>query len=139
MNHEHPERKEEYVFKHGYVIFTFCYQIGVFFSRSSLSVVKIQKVYILTILQLINFLFFLFNTIFLFLDTIYVCFGLMFWVGLMGGGSYVNVMYQILESPELAKSEKELALNLTTVCIDIGILSASLLSLLLANTAFKLD
>jgi hypothetical protein len=63
----------------------------------------------------------------------------MTWVGLMGGSSYVNVMYNILESPKLPKNEKELALTLTTVCNDIGILSASLLSLLLANTAFKTD
>lgn len=61
----------------------------------------------------------------------------MVWVGLMGGGSYVNVMYQILENPRLAKSEKELALTMTGVCNDIGILAASLLALLLANTAFK--
>ena len=91
----------------------------------------------MTILQLINFLFFLFNTIFLFLKNFYVLFGLMAWVGLMGGSSYVNVMYNILESPKLPKNEKELALTLTTVCNDIGILSASLLALLLANTAFK--
>jgi predicted MFS family arabinose efflux permease len=91
----------------------------------------------MTILQLINFLFFLSNTIFLFLPNFYIGFVFMVWVGLMGGGSYVNVMYQILESPNLAKSEKELALTLTTVCNDIGILTASLLSLLLANTAFS--
>lgn len=61
----------------------------------------------------------------------------MIWVGLMGGGSYVNVMYKMLESPELDRNEKELALTLTTVCDDMGILTASLLSLLLDNTAFK--
>ena len=66
----------------------------------------------------------------------YVCFGLMVWVGMMAGCSYVNVMYNILESPELAKNEKELALTLTTVCNDIGILLASLVSLLFANTIF---
>jgi hypothetical protein len=64
-------------------------------------------------------------------------FVLMFWVGLMGGSSYVNVMYNILESEKLAKNEKELALTLTGVGNDIGILSASLLSLLLSNTAFN--
>ena len=61
----------------------------------------------------------------------------MVWVGLMGGGSFVNVMYQILESPDLQRNEKELALTLTSICDDIGILSASLLSLLLDNTAFS--
>jgi battenin len=137
INNEHPERKDEYIYKHGYVVFSFCYQIGVFISRSSLSLIKIRRVEIMTILQLINFTFFLFNTIFLFLENFYVCFVLMAWVGLMGGSSYVNVMYNILESDKLAKSEKELAITMTGVCNDIGILFASILSLLLSNTAFK--
>jgi battenin len=137
INLDHPERKDDYLFKHGYVVFTFCYQIGVFLSRSSLSIVKIKRVEIMTILQAINAVFFLLNTIFLFLENFYVMFVLMFWVGLMGGSSYVNVMYNILESEKLAKNEKELALTLTGVGNDIGILLASLLSLLLANTAFK--
>jgi len=55
---------------------------------------------------------------------------------MMAGCSYVNVMYNILESPELAKNEKELALTLTTVCNDIGILTASIVSLIFANTIF---
>lgn len=61
----------------------------------------------------------------------------MIWVGLMGGGSYVNVMYKMLENPQLDRNEKELAMTLTTVFDDIGILSASLISLLLDNTVFK--
>ena len=61
----------------------------------------------------------------------------MVWVGLMGGGSYVNVMYNILESDELGKTEKELSMIITTIFNDIGILSSSLVSLLLTNTAFK--
>ncbi len=61
---------------------------------------------------------------------------MMVFVGLMGGASYVNVMYCILESPSLHRTEKELAMTLTTVCNDIGILSASLFSLLLDNTYF---
>lgn len=137
INLENPEKKDEYLYKHGYVVFTFCYQIGVFVSRSSLSIIKIRRVEIMTMIQAGNALFFLLNTIFLFLDNFYVMFILMAWVGLMGGSSYVNVMYNILESEKLAKNEKELALTLTGVGNDIGILSASLLSLLLANTAFK--
>lgn len=134
MKIEHPENKSDYIYSHGYVIFSLCYQVGVFISRSSLSVVKIKRVEILTILQAINFVFFFSNTMFLFLGNFYVCFGLMVWVGLMGGGAYVNVMYQILESPDLAKNEKELALTVTTVCNDLGILTASILSLIFSNT-----
>ena len=47
---ENPDKKDEYLYKHGYVIFTFCYQIGVFLSRSSLSLIKIKHVEIMTIL-----------------------------------------------------------------------------------------
>ncbi len=89
----------------------------------------------MTLLQAINFLFFLFNTIFLFLENFYVMFVLMIWVGLMAGCSYVNVMYQILESTKLMQNEKELALTITTVGNDIGILLASLVSLVLTTNA----
>lgn len=139
LNKVHPENADKYLYKHGYVVFTFCYQTGVFISRSSLSIIKIRRVEIMTILQGINFLFFLLNTTFLFLENFYVMFVLMVWVGLMGGSSYVNIMYNILESDKLAKNEKELALTITGVCNDVGILAASLLSLLLANTAFKIE
>lgn len=67
MKRDHPERAEDYLYKHGFVIFSFCYQIGVFISRSSLSLIKIKRVEIMTILQLINFTFFFFNTAFMFL------------------------------------------------------------------------
>ena len=50
LNKEHPEKANEYLYKHGYVVFTFCYQIGVFISRSSLSIVKIRRVEIMTII-----------------------------------------------------------------------------------------
>jgi hypothetical protein len=63
---------------------------------------------------------------------------LMIWVGLMAGSSYVNVMYQILESPKLMQNEKELALTITTVGNDIGILLASIVSLILTSNGVLL-
>ena len=92
----------------------------------------------MTILQGINFLFFLLNTIFLFIENFYIMFLLMIWVGLMAGSSYVNVMYQILESPKLMQNEKELALTITTVGNDLGILLASIVSVILTSTAVLL-
>lgn len=61
----------------------------------------------------------------------------MIWVGLMGGSSYVNVMYYVLEDEQLQKTEKELALTITAICDDVGILLSSSLTLLLDNTAFR--
>jgi len=92
---------------------------------------------ILTIIQSFNFLFWLLNTIFLFLTNLYALFPLMIFVGLMGGASYVNVMYQMLESPKLSRNERELAVTVTSMCTDAAILTASVTSLILDNTAFK--
>ena len=55
-------------------------------------------------------------------------------VGLMGGGSYVNVLNAILDLKSLDVTEKEMALSLSLLFNDIGILLASVLSLVLAST-----
>jgi hypothetical protein len=138
LKDKYPERvkSNDWILINGYVIFSFSYQIGVFLSRSSLSLIKIKRVEIVTILQTINFVFFLLNLIFLFVENLWICFGLMIWVGLMAGCSYVNVMYQILESPLLQANEKELALTITTVGNDLGILLASITSTVLGATIF---
>lgn len=119
-----------------YVVLGFCYQFGVLISRSSLYFFKVKKVWILTTLQIFNFVLWLFIALFKFVN-IYVQFVLMIWVGLMGGCSYVNVMYLILEDPAITKNEKELAVNLCTVTNDTGILISAIYVLLMDNTFLK--
>lgn len=41
-------RENQWVYENSYVIFNFCYQIGVFISRSSLSFIKIKRVWTIT-------------------------------------------------------------------------------------------
>ena len=60
-------------------------------------------------------------------------------VGLMGGGSYVNVLHGILELETLDKSEKEMAISLSLLFNDTGILLASVVSIVLGNTILKVD
>jgi len=79
-----------------------CYQIGVFLSRSSLSYLKIKKVWILTGLQLINFIFLFVNAKYMFIESLYVLCPIYIWVGLMGGGSYVNVLHRLRELETLS-------------------------------------
>lgn len=119
------------------MIFNFCYQIGVFLSRSSLSVVKIERVWLLSLLQLCNFLFFGLNAFLVFCTNIYVLFAITVFVGLMGGATYVNVVYLIKQSPKLAHAQKELAMTLCSVFMDLGILLATVTSLVLTTTRFK--
>ena len=118
------------------MVLGFCYQFGVLLSRSSLYFFKVKKVWILTSFQIINFGLWLFIALFKFVN-IYVQFLLMIWVGLMGGCSYVNVMYLILEDPFITKNEKELAVNLCTVTNDTGILISAIYVLLMDNTFMK--
>ena len=59
------------------------------------------------------------------------------WVGLMGGGSYVNVQCAIHELKTLSKNEKEAAVSISMLFNDTGILFASILSIVLGNTLFK--
>ena len=89
----HPERKKEFVYANAYIIFNFCYQLGVFVSRSSLSVLQVRRIWIITTLQLGFFLFFLLNSALGLCGNIYLLFSLMVFVGLMGGASFVNVIY----------------------------------------------
>ena len=60
-------------------------------------------------------------------------------VGLMGGGSYVNVLHGILQLETLDKTEKEMAVSLSLLFNDTGILFASILSIVLSNTILKVD
>lgn len=61
----------------------------------------------------------------------------MLFVGLMGGASYVNVMYLIINSDIIPKREKELSANIVSIFNDIGVMTASLFSLLCDNVILK--
>ena len=76
-----------------FVILNVCYQIGVFISRSSLKFIKIQNIGILTLLQFINFVFMMINAKYMLVETLWVLCPVLIFVGLMGGGSYVNVLH----------------------------------------------
>ena len=90
----------------------------------------------ITLTQATLFVLFLINALWLFCSNIKVLFALMVTVGLMGGSSYVNVLYLVKRTNRLEKTEKELAMNVSTISNDIGIISASTIALILSLTAF---
>ena len=57
----------------------------------------------------------------------------------MGGGSYVNVLHGILELDTLDKSEKEMAISLSLLFNDSGILLATVTSIVLGNTILYVE
>ena len=131
-----PSRKDKFVYENAYVIFNLCYQVGVFISRSSLSCIKIKRVWIITVLQTCLFTFYMLNAGIFFCKSIHILFSLMVFVGLMGGAQFVNVIYLIKSSDRLHKTDKELALNMTSMFNDAGILLSSITSLTLSLTVF---
>jgi len=61
----------------------------------------------------------------------------MIWVGFMGGAAYVNVMHNLLELPSLKKEEREVALVLSLVSNDFGVLLSSIFTQVIDLTLFK--
>ena len=61
----------------------------------------------------------------------------MWWVGLMGGTTLVNSLALILGHQKLAFNEKEAAIGIASFCEDCGILSATIISVILDHTFFQ--
>lgn len=136
------EKSPEWAVRNAYVILTFCYsvrlfygftdrflfsclQIGVLISRSSLNLVKIKRIEVITILQGLNLALWLWIAKFKMVN-VYLQFLLMIYVGLLGGASYVNVYYLILNDRVMNKKDRELAVNMTAIGVTLGITLASL-------------
>jgi battenin len=127
--------------KQSYVVLQFCYQLGVLCSRSSLSVIKIRRVWILTVIQFFNMIFWLLQARYLWLSSsphdspsIWILFGLMYFVGLMGGASYVNVFHNLLEDRTVSDDDRPMAINIGALHINIGITLGSVLDVIYSNT-----
>ena len=119
-----------------FIILSLCYQVGVFMSRSSLKFFKVRQVWIMTVLQLINFGVWWGEAMHIFLG-VWGEFVWMLWVGCLGGASYVNVAYQILNTDKLEKGYKEPALSFSLFCNNVGVMLAAAFCLLLDNTLIK--
>ena len=154
--------------RHAFVLSQFCYQVGVLMSRSSLKVVRIRRVWVLSVVQGVNFVLWLIQakTMLLSSETsrsaqaawTVVLLAWMVVVGLMGGASYVNVFYNILndDDPTYTTNEtevrdageegapappkndgfnfKELAMNIGALYATAGITVGCLLDVVLSNT-----
>lgn len=136
IHDEKPERADEMIYKSSFVIFQLCFQIGVFLGRSSLSMLKIEQVWIMSVLMSGVFIFYLVNSIWLLVSNIFALYAVMVLVGLLNGTSFVNVFYQLKMSRKLRKTEKELAINLAAMFNDGAILLASVFSLFLSILIF---
>ncbi|KAL1523069.1 hypothetical protein AB1Y20_018029 [Prymnesium parvum] len=107
------------------------YNVGVTLSRSSVSCFRIQRIWILTLLQALNVLVWG-----LFASTqwiahwhsdtpLYIAAVHMVWVGFMGGACYSNCMYLFNTSRNIPDKYRELGINMGFFFSNIGIISAT--------------
>jgi len=128
--------KGDWFRENAYAIFQFCYQVGVLCSRSSLKFFKFPWIEILTLLQAVNFFILLAHDKWPFIN-IWVLFALMFYAGLLGGASYVNVFYLLLHDKAIPDKDREVCINLAAFAITAGITSSSIFTLVMENTFLK--
>ncbi|MCJ1397778.1 battenin CLN3 protein, partial [Xylographa trunciseda] len=83
-----------------YPTYQFIYQAGVFLSRSSTLFVRIHALYPPSLLQCLNLLLLVLQSMFAFLPSVWWVFAIVFWEGLLGGAVYVNTFAEILEREE---------------------------------------
>lgn len=112
------------------------YQIGVFISRSSVNLVTINKIWIMAVLQFLNVLILLFETLFYYLPSIWIVFAFVLWEGLLGGGAYVNTFYRM--STEIPRADRKISLGIATMADSIGIAMAGWLSMPVHNAICRL-
>ncbi|XP_078332911.1 battenin-like isoform X1 [Crassostrea virginica] len=117
---------------------SFCYQAGVFVSRSSVQMFQIKRVEILSLLQLINMVLWIFDVHYKFIP-VYLLPALMIYVGLLGGASYVNIFYLLLHEDKYPEEDREFCINITSLFITGGIVLGTVLETILFNTILESD
>jgi len=107
------------------------YQMGVFISRTSVNLFPIDKIWILTILQGFNVVYFLAETLYSFTPNIYVIFAIITFEGLLGGGAYANTYHKVMK--KVPKEQQEFSMAMTSLSDSIGITFAGILAIPLHN------
>ncbi|KAI8783883.1 battenin isoform X1 [Biomphalaria glabrata] len=119
-----------------YASLQLCYQAGVFVSRSSVQMFRIRKVEILTVLQLLNMLLWIVDVHYKFIPVAALP-ALMVYVGLLGGASYVNIFFALLNDEKFPKEDRELCVNIVGLFINLGIVIGTGLETALFTTILK--
>lgn len=114
-------------FRDSYVAYGTLYQVGVFISRSSGSMIRLKNLYLLGFLQVINLIICILQSLYMFIPSIWIIFVLIFYEGLLGGAGYVNTFMSVSEQVE--SHEREFALGCVGISDSFGIVMAAGISL----------
>lgn len=123
---------EKYIEKNSYKILYLGYLLGTFLSRSSVIYFKIPRIEILSYLQILNFLLYFSIAYFKWMGIIYQI-PLCVYVGLLGGASFGNCFFLILDTKKLKKLNRELCVNFSNLFMNLAVIISSVIGLFVAN------
>jgi battenin len=112
-----------------YPLYAFLYQLGVFISRSSSPFIRLHNLYTPTLLQVLNLAILISHSLYFWIPSVWLVFGVIFWEGLLGGAVYVNTFAEIMDS--VPEKEREFSLGATSVSDSGGICLASILGMII--------
>ncbi|KAH8270629.1 hypothetical protein KR018_012550, partial [Drosophila ironensis] len=107
------------------------YQIGVFISRSSVNVFQLNRIWLMSIFQFVNVVYFLTEVIWWYTPSIWIVFTIVLWEGLLGGGAYVNTFYRM--SKEISPERQKFAMAMVVQSDSYGIALAGFLAIPVHN------
>ncbi|KAI9559599.1 hypothetical protein GHT06_013604 [Daphnia sinensis] len=102
------------------------YQLGVFLSRSSVNLFRINAIWLLAVLQFVNVILLTTEAVFLYIPSIWIVFTIVFWEGLLAGAAYVNTFYRVAH--ETIPQEKAFAMGITSLAGSVGVSTAGALA-----------
>ncbi|XP_022105346.1 battenin-like [Acanthaster planci] len=103
------------------------FRLGMFFSRSSVNIVRFKRLWIFSILQWCVLVLVFTEVYFTYMPSIAIIFAIIFCEGLIGGSAYVNTFHQIRVKERL--KYKEFAMGATILASAIGTSLAGVLAL----------
>ncbi|RZF46105.1 hypothetical protein LSTR_LSTR012965 [Laodelphax striatellus] len=107
------------------------YQLGVVISRSSIGLVKINNLSLLSVLQGVNVILLLIESVYFFVPQMVIVMIVIVWEGLLGGASYVNTLYKM--NIEVEEDKREFAMGVVTLSDSVGITLSGILAIPLHN------
>uniref|UniRef100_A0A1B0FHQ8 Battenin n=1 Tax=Glossina morsitans morsitans TaxID=37546 RepID=A0A1B0FHQ8_GLOMM len=107
------------------------YQIGVFVSRSSVNIFQFEKIWLTSVFQFINVVYFSTEVIYFYTPSIWLTFAIVLWEGLLGGGAYVNTFYRM--SKEITPAKQQFAMAMVVQSDSYGIALAGFLAIPVHN------
>lgn len=115
-------------FRAFYPAYNAIYQVGVFISRSSTPFFRIHRLYLPSLLQVLNLSILALHALVGFVPSVYIIFAIIFWEGLLGGLVYVNTFAEI--GDRVPREDREFSLSATTVSDSAGICIAGFVSMI---------